>query len=162
MKGVDSRSVLGLLFSSEENSEVGEESCIVAYKLCTFQFSVYKIPNPGTYLQYKEFLMQMAKAWSTDQMAAADLESDTDLVRPGPSTATTCRPHMDPPVQLLGDMWKHTLVRIVKSEHSMKKYAGRQCRVRAVHKKRSGTAYMCNFCVVPLHKGECFQRYQNL
>jgi hypothetical protein len=127
--------------------------------LCTFQFIFgYKILNPGTNLRYKKFLMQVAKAWSTDQMAAADPESDTDLVRPGPSTATPCRPHVDSPGRLSGDMRKHTLVRIVKSEHS-KKYAGRQCRACAVHKKRSETAYVCNFCVVPLHKGECFQRY---
>ncbi|PNF16120.1 hypothetical protein B7P43_G03265 [Cryptotermes secundus] len=39
MKGVDkSRSVLGLLFSSSENSKVDKESCLVAYKLCHFQF----------------------------------------------------------------------------------------------------------------------------
>jgi hypothetical protein len=60
-------------------------------------FSVHKILNPGTNLQYEEFLMQVAKAWSTDQMAVADPESDTGLVRPGPSTATPCRPHVDPP-----------------------------------------------------------------
>jgi hypothetical protein len=35
-------------------------------------FSVHIILNPGTNLWYKEFLMQVAKAWSTDQMAEAD------------------------------------------------------------------------------------------
>jgi hypothetical protein len=104
--------------------------------------SVHKILNPGTNLGYKEFLMQIGKAWSRDQMAVADPESDL--------------------VQLLGDMRKHTLVKTVKSEHSKKKYAGRQCRVCAVHKRRSEIAYMCNFCVVPLHKGESFQRYHTL
>jgi hypothetical protein len=69
-------------------------------------------------LRYKEFLMQLAKAWSTDQMAVADPKSDTDLVRPGPSTATPRRPHLDPVGWLSGDMRKHTLMRIVKSEHS--------------------------------------------
>jgi hypothetical protein len=59
---------------------VDKESCIVAYKLCIFQFSIHKILNPGTNLWYKEFLMQVAKAWSTDQMVAADPESETDLV----------------------------------------------------------------------------------
>jgi hypothetical protein len=58
-------------------------------------FSVHKILNPGTNLWYKEFLMQVAKAWSTDQMAVAE----TDLVRPSPSTATPHGPHVDP----LGD-----------------------------------------------------------
>jgi hypothetical protein len=34
--------------------------------------------------------------------------------------------------------------------------------VCAVHKKRSETRYICEFCIVPLHKGECFQRYHML
>jgi hypothetical protein len=123
-------------------------------------FSAHKILNLGTNLWYEDFLMQVAKAWSTDQMVATDPESDT--VRLSPSTAAPHRPHVDPPGQLLGDMQKHNLVRTVKSEHSKKKYAGRQCRVCTVHNKRSETAYICNFCVLPLHKGECFQRYHTL
>jgi hypothetical protein len=98
-------------------------------------FLIHKILNPRTNLQYKEFLMQVAKAWSIDQMAAADPESDTDIMCPGPSTATPHRPHVDPPGRLSGDMRKHTLVRIVKSEHSKKKYASRQCHVCAVHRR---------------------------
>jgi hypothetical protein len=47
-------------------------------------FSVYKNLNPRTKLRYKEFLLQVAKAWPTEQMEAAQAESDTDLVRPGP------------------------------------------------------------------------------
>jgi hypothetical protein len=34
--------------------------------------------------------------------------------------------------------------------------------VCAVHKKRSETKYICEFCIVLLHKGECFQRYHTL
>jgi hypothetical protein len=34
--------------------------------------------------------------------------------------------------------------------------------VCATHKKRSETRYDCKFCLVPLHKGECFQRYCTL
>ena len=37
MKGVD-RAYQYLLFSLEKNSEVAKESCILAYKVCTFQF----------------------------------------------------------------------------------------------------------------------------
>jgi hypothetical protein len=32
----------------------------------------------------------------------------------------------------------------------------------ATHKKRSETRYICKFCLVLLHKGECFRRYHNL
>jgi hypothetical protein len=32
----------------------------------------------------------------------------------------------------------------------------------ATHKKRCETRYICKFCLVPLHKGESFQRYHTL
>jgi hypothetical protein len=69
---------------------------------------------------------------------------------------------VDSPGRLSGDMWKHTLVKIVKNEHSKGKHPCRQCRVCSVHKKRSMTAYICKFCVMPLHKGECLQKYHTL
>jgi hypothetical protein len=31
--------------------------------------------------------------------------------------------------------------------------------VRATHKKRSATRYICKFCVAPLHKEESFEKY---
>jgi hypothetical protein len=34
--------------------------------------------------------------------------------------------------------------------------------IRAAHKKRVETRYICKFCLVQLHKGECFQRYHTL
>jgi hypothetical protein len=34
--------------------------------------------------------------------------------------------------------------------------------VHATHKKRSETRYICKFCVAPLHKEECFERYHSL
>jgi hypothetical protein len=34
--------------------------------------------------------------------------------------------------------------------------------VCAARKKRSETRYIFKFCLVPLHKGECFQRYHTL
>jgi hypothetical protein len=36
------------------------------------------------------------------------------------------------------------------------------CRVPKAHKKRGETHYMRKFCLVPLHTGECFQRYYTL
>ena len=32
----------------------------------------------------------------------------------------------------------------------------------AAHKKRSETRYICKFCVVPLHKGSCFEKYHSV
>jgi hypothetical protein len=41
-------------------------------------------------------------------------------------------------------------------------YPARQCKVCAAHKKRSATRYICKFCVVPLHKGSCFEKYHSV
>jgi hypothetical protein len=43
-------------------------------------FLVYKNLNRGSKLKYKEFLMQVAKARATDEMEAAQSQSDTDSV----------------------------------------------------------------------------------
>jgi len=43
-----------------------------------------------------------------------------------------------------------------------KRYPVRQCKVCAAHKKRSATRYICKFCVVPVHKGSCFEKYHSL
>jgi hypothetical protein len=45
--------------------------------------------------------VQLAKAWATDEILAAQTPSDTDSVRPWPSTRTPHRPHVNP----LGDFW---------------------------------------------------------
>jgi hypothetical protein len=77
--------------------------------------------------------MNVAKIWATDKMVAEKRVS----VRPGPSTPTPRTPLGDS----RGDMRKHTLVKIVKSEHSKGKHPSWQCRVCAVHKKRSMSTF---------------------
>jgi hypothetical protein len=104
----------------------------------------------------------MAKAWATYQTVTAQSAAGTDFAQAGPSTPTPRRPHVDPLGRLSGDMRKHTLVKIVKGEHAKGKHPVRQCRVCASHNKSSATAYTCQFCVMPLHKGECFQKYHTL
>ncbi|PNF19293.1 hypothetical protein B7P43_G07517 [Cryptotermes secundus] len=54
----------------------------------------------GYKLKYKAFLMNVAKAWATVQMVAAEPGSHKDLVQPGPSTPTPQKPHVDPPGRL--------------------------------------------------------------
>jgi hypothetical protein len=51
---------------------------------CAFfnSFQVYKNLNPGSILKCKEFLVQVAKAWATDEIQAAQIQSGTDSVRP--------------------------------------------------------------------------------
>jgi hypothetical protein len=59
-------------------------------------FLVYKSLNPDSKLKYKEFMVQVAKTWATDEMEAAQSQSDKDSMRPGPSTHAPYRPHVDP------------------------------------------------------------------
>jgi hypothetical protein len=77
----------------------------------------------------------VAKDWATDKMEAVELESDTNSMQPGPSTQTPRRPHGEPPGRLPGDMRKHVLENIVKSEENKRKYPARRCHVCATHKK---------------------------
>jgi hypothetical protein len=97
-------------------------------------FLVHKNRNPDSKLKYKACLMNVAKAWATDKMEASETESDTDLVRPGRLTSTSCKSRVDSPGRLSGDMQKHVLVKIVKSEHGKNEYPTRQCHVCALHK----------------------------
>jgi hypothetical protein len=101
------------------------ESCLVAYKLCHFQFSFV------SKLKYKAFLMNVAKRPGLQTRLWRQNQSQTVLVRHKPSTPTQRRPHVDTTGRLSGDM----LVKIVKSEHSKGTHPSRQCRVCTVHKK---------------------------
>jgi hypothetical protein len=60
-------------------------------------------------------------------METVEPESDTDSMLPGPSTPTPCRAHGEPPERLSGDMWKHVLQKIVKSEEGKRKYPASRC-----------------------------------
>jgi hypothetical protein len=84
-------------------------------------------------MRYKEFLLQVAKDSAADKMEAVEPESDTDSMRPGPSTQTPCRPHGEP----LGDFrvitQKYVLEKIVKTEEGKRKYPARRCHVCATH-----------------------------
>jgi hypothetical protein len=113
-------------------------------------------------MRYKEFLLRVAKDWAADKMEVVEPESDTESLQPGPSTPTPHRPHGEPHGTLSGDLWKHVLEKILKSEEGKRKYSARRCHICATHKRRSETRYMFKFCLVPLHKGECFQRYHTL
>jgi hypothetical protein len=60
---------------------VDKESALWLIKSALFNsFLVYKNLNPGSKLKYKEFLVQVAKACATDEIQAAQTQSDTDSV----------------------------------------------------------------------------------
>jgi hypothetical protein len=60
---------------------------------------VYKNLNHDSKLKYKAFLMNVAKDWAKDKKEVRETESNTDSVRPGPSTPTPRKSRADP----LGD-----------------------------------------------------------
>jgi tRNA A37 methylthiotransferase MiaB len=51
------------------------------------------------------------------------------------------------------------LDKIVASGEGQKKYPARQCQVWTAHMKWSETRHFCKFCIVPLHRGSCFEKY---
>ncbi|PNF15658.1 hypothetical protein B7P43_G15595, partial [Cryptotermes secundus] len=161
MKGVDRADQLLAYYSLPRKTVKWMKKVALWLINCAIfnSFTVFKKVNRNSTLKYKAFLLKLAKAWATDITVAAVPASDTDIVQSGPSVRTRQRPQVDPPGQLSGDMRKHILMKIVKSEYCKKKHPSRQCCVCAEHKMKSRTAYMCNLCVMPLHKGERFQRY---
>jgi hypothetical protein len=71
-------------------------------------------------------------------------------------------PSDDPPRRLSGHFRKQKLGKIVGGREEKKKYPVRQCGVCSACKKLSETRYICEFCVVPLHRGSCFENYHIL
>ena len=69
-------------------------------------------------------------------------------------------PKQDPPGRLPGDFRIYKLEKIADGGEGKKRYPARQCKMCAVHKKRSETRNIRKFCVVPLHKGSCFEKYR--
>lgn len=111
-------------------------------------YRVFQSLNPNIKKNYKNFLHDVAKHWISDNVA--DNPDDSQ-----PSTST--RKNVE---NRLLDAGKHKIIKIVTG--GIKKSPQRQCRVCATHKKKSLTCFMCQFCNVPLHKGECFFNYHTL
>ncbi|KAI4472594.1 hypothetical protein M0802_016668 [Mischocyttarus mexicanus] len=62
------------------------------------------------------------------------------------------------PQRLSGDMKKHKVTKILGSG-TKNRYVRRPYIVCAAGKKRSGSSFMCAESLVPLHFGQCFQKY---
>ena len=126
-------------------------------------FLMYKTLNKGTREQkYKKFLHKVTRDWIVERGEVADSSSDEDNAVPSEKRATPRGPSENPPGRLSGNFSTHKLGKIAGGGQGKKKYPVRQCRVCSAHKKRSETRYICEFCVVPLHKGSCFEKYDTL
>ncbi|XP_020292495.1 piggyBac transposable element-derived protein 4-like [Pseudomyrmex gracilis] len=151
-------------------------------------FKLYTELN-GRKKMFKKFLRDVAVAWitnceskqrtdvtNTEQSDDSSITERTDLsntrscsveenettespdapITPEPARRT---PKMDHPDRLT-NLKKHKLIKIISNGKS--KMPQRQCRVCASKKIRSRTCFICVFCSVPLHKGDCYQRYHTL
>jgi len=119
-------------------------------------FCVYRTLNTNKKVKYKNFLHEVGWSWISKFQDRSDSDSD-DLQQPEKQTTPReCK--QDPPCRLSGDSRIHKLEKIVGGGEGKRKYTARQCKVCGAHKKRSETRYICKFCVVPVHKGSCFEK----
>jgi len=123
-------------------------------------FFVYRTLNTNKKVKYKKFLLEVGRNWVSEAHNRSE-SSSHDLQLPEKQTNPR-GPNQDLPGRLSGDFRIHKLEKIVGGVEGKKKYPARRCKVCAAHKKRSETRYICKFCVVPLHKGSCFEKYHSV
>jgi hypothetical protein len=116
----------------------------VSAKLCTLQ-CILCVQDTNKKVRYMNFLHEVARFWISEVQITAKSNSD-DLKMPKKQ-----RTPRGPKVE-----------KIVAGGKGKKQYPVRQCKVCAAHKKRSATRYICKFCIVPLQKGSCFEKYHTL
>ena len=157
----EGRPVPQILLSSEENCKMVEKVVLYLLNCALFNaFFVYRTLNTNKKVKYKNFLHEVGRSWISDVQNRSEPNSD-DLQLPQKQT-TPRRPKQEPPGRLSGDFRIHKRLKTVCGGEGKRKYPSRQCKVCAAHKKRSETRYICKFCVVPFHKGSCFERYHSV
>ena len=109
-------------------------------------FVMYNITNSTKKIQYKNYLLSVARAWLT-----------AEIDEMGPTTSRATGPTTVPPGRLSGNMTQHVLKTLKLTKN--KKYPIRTYLVCKKHGMRRETRYICKFCEVPLHKGNCFTIY---
>lgn len=113
-------------------------------------FKLYEILNVNSdrKLKFYDFLMILSKAWLEDSN-----ELDTEKNSEIPTTSRTSR--VNPIQRLSGNLKHHQLVKISETGNRKRK----RCKVCYTNKIRKDTYFMCKFCKVALHLGECFASY---
>ena len=162
MKGID-RADQYLSYYSVLRKTVKWSKKVVLYLLkCALfnTFFVYRTLNTNKKVKYKNFLHKVGRSWIAEAQNWSEINSD-DLQLPGKQT-TPRGPKQDPPGGLSGNFRIPKLEKIVGGGDGKRKYPARPCKVCAAHKKRSETRYLCKFCIVPLHKGSCFEKYHSV
>ena len=119
-------------------------------------FYVYRTINTNKTVKYKNFLHEVGRSWISEVQNQSESNSD-DLQLPEKQT-TPRVPKQDPSGKLSGDFRIHKLEKIFGGGEGKRKCPARQCKGCAAHKKRSESRYICEFCIVPLHKRSCFEK----
>lgn len=160
MKGVDRADQYLSYYSIIRRTKKWTKRAVMYLLNCALfnSYKVYKALNATKRLSYKQFLLNVAKYWIMTEIS----ETDASFEEPRPSTSQLQRHVLkkDPPGRLSMDMKKHKAIKIVTG--GKKKHPQRQCRVCSAHKTKGLTSYMCQFCDVPLHRGECFTKYHTV
>ncbi|XP_014472553.1 PREDICTED: piggyBac transposable element-derived protein 4-like [Dinoponera quadriceps] len=156
MKGVDRADQYLSYYSIFRKTKKWTKRVVMFFINCALfnSFKAYTVLN-GKNITYNNFLHKVAVSWIEDCETNCT-EQDDDLPNSEPTRRT---PRLDHPGRL-SNFGKHKLINIVTSGRSVKPQ--RQCRVCTIKKKRSRTCFVCKFCNVPLHKGDCFERYHTL
>ena len=162
MKGID-RADQYLSFYSVLRKTIKWLKKVVLYLLnCALfnAFFVYRTLNRNKKVKYKNFLHKVGTSWISEVQNRSESNSD-DLQLPEKQT-TPRGPKQDLPGRLSGDVRIYKLEKIFGGGEGKRKYPARPCKVCAAHKKWSETRYTCKFCIVPLHKGSCFDKYHSV
>lgn len=155
MKGVDRADQYLSYYSIFRKTKKWTKRVAMFFINCALfnSFKAYIVLN-GKKITYKNFLHKVAISWIEDCESNNNLSCTVNASEP---TRRTSR--FDHPGRLL-NFGKHKLINTVTNGRSKKPQ--KQCRVCAIKKKRSRTCFVCKFCNVPLHKGDCFERYHTL
>jgi hypothetical protein len=89
-------------------------------------------------------------------------ECGSGELEPAEEEPTSRGLEQDPPGRLSRGFSKYKQEKIVTAGQGKKKYTARQCRVCAKKMKQHETRYICKWCVVPLHRGSCFERFHSI
>jgi len=130
---------------------------VVVYLLnCTLfnAFFVYRTVNTNKKVKYKNFLHGLGRCWISEDQNTT--KSSSDDLQVSEKQSTPRGPKQDLPGRLSGDFRIQILV---AGGEGKKTYPARECKVCAAHKKQNETRYISKFCIVPLHKGSCFEKY---
>jgi hypothetical protein len=111
-------------------------------------------------IKYKNFLHEVGRPWISEVQNQS--ESSSDEIQLPENQKTQRGPKQDQPGRPSGDFRIQKREKMFAGWERNKKDAARQCKVCAARKKGSESRNICKFCIVPLQKGSCFEKYHSV